>query len=119
MKYIISESRLEKLIYKFLTYQFEPHEEKTSNRYPNSIFWVKDNEVIVEIENSEKNNTSGPSQKIWVSAFIWDITSDMFSLDYDETKLVINHWLEEHYELGGLTTRLKKSNKYQWEGITL
>lgn len=119
MKYIISESRLNKIIYKFLTYQFEPHEEKASKNYPNSIFWVKNGEVIVEIENSKKMNTSGPSQKIWVSAFIWDITSDMFSLDYDETKSVINQWLEEHYEFGELATRLKKANKYQFQGITL
>jgi hypothetical protein len=119
MKYIISESRLNKIIYKFLTSKFEPHEEKPSKNYPNSIFWVKGDEVIVEIQNSKKKNTSGPSQKIWVSAYIWDVTSDMFSLDYDETKLLITHWLEEHYELGGLTTTIKKANKYQWNGITL
>lgn len=114
MKYIISESRLNKIIYKFLTYVFVPHEEKTSKNYPNSIFWVKDDEVVIEIENSKKNNASGPSQKIWVSDNIWDVTSNMFSLDYDETKSVINQWLEEHYELGGLTTRLIKANQHQW-----
>lgn len=119
MKYIISESRLNKIIYKFLTSKFEPHEEKTSKNYPNSIFWVKDDEVVVEIENSKKKNGSGPSQKIWVSDYIWDITSDMFSLDYDKTKLVITNWLEEHYYLGGLTTHLKKANKNQLKGITL
>lgn len=110
MKYIITESQYNRVIDKFLTRKFEPHEEKTSKEYPNSIFWVKDGKVILEIENSNK---------IWVLGSIWDLASDLFELDYDETKLVINHWLEEHYELGGLTTRIKKANKYQWERITL
>ena len=93
MKYIITESQYNKAIDKFITYQFEPHEEKTSKKFPNSIFWVKDGKVIAEIENSKR---------IWVLHSVWSSISDMFSLDYDGTSSVIKRWLEEHYKLGGL-----------------
>ena len=96
MKYIITESQYNKAIDKFITYQFEPHEEKTSNKFPNSIFWVKDGEVIAEIEKSKY---------FLVRDNIWNTISNMFSLEYDDTQSVIKNWLEEHYKLGGLTPR--------------
>jgi hypothetical protein len=94
MKYIITESQINKVIDKFITYQFEPHEVKKSSEYPDSIFWVKDGEVIVEIEDSDY---------FWVSPQIWENIRSMFSLKYSETQQVIRDWLEEHYKLGGLT----------------
>ena len=94
MKYIITESQHNKIIDKFITYQFEPHEEKKSSKYPDSIFWVKDDEIIIEIEDSDY---------FWVSPQIWRNIRSMFSLEYGETQQVISDWLEEHYKLGGLT----------------
>ena len=94
MKYIITESQYNKVIDKFITYQLEPHEEKTSKKYPNSIFWVNDGEIIAEIKKS---------RYFWVDYRIWRTISKMFSLEYDETQEVIKEWLEEHYELGSLT----------------
>jgi hypothetical protein len=94
MKYIITESQYNSAIDKFISYQFEPHEEKTSKEYPNSKFWIKDKQVIVEIENSKI---------FWVKYEIFDIISDMFSLEYEGTQELIKHWLEEHYNLGSLT----------------
>jgi hypothetical protein len=93
MKYIITESQYNKAIDKFITYQLEPHEEKTSKEYPNTIFWVKDGKVIVEIKKSGY---------FWVDSETWETISRMFSLDYDETIDVIGEWLEEHYKLGSL-----------------
>ena len=94
MKYIITESQYNNTIDKFITYMFEPHEEKRTKKYPDSIFWIKDGEVIVEIEKSEY---------FWVNYKIWNNITLMFSLEYDETQQVIKDWLEEHYKLGGLT----------------
>ena len=91
MKYIITESQYNKAIDKFITYQLEPHEEKTSKEHPDSIFWVKDGEVIVKIDKSKN---------FWVKIDIWEIISSMFSLGYNETQEVIKEWLEEHYDLG-------------------
>jgi uncharacterized membrane protein len=94
MKYIITESQYNKVIDKFITYHLEPHEEKTSKKYPDSIFWTKNGRIIVEIENSEY---------FWVIDDIWTNISSMFSLEYKETQEVIKYWLEEHYNLGSLT----------------
>ena len=94
MKYIITESQYNNTIDKFITYLLEPHEEKRTKKFPDSIFWVKDGKVITEIE---KPNF------FWVSPKIWRNISNMLSLEYDETQQVIKDWLEEHYKLGGLT----------------
>jgi len=95
MKYIITESQYSNAIDKFITYQFEQHEVKKSPIYPNSIFWIKDGEVIAEI-----NKNSG---YFWVDYQIWNTISSMFSMEYNETQRVMKDWLEEHYNLGGLT----------------
>ena len=97
MKYIITESQYNKVIDRFITYQLEPHEEKVNGDYPNSIFWVKDGEIIAEI-NKKKNI-------FWLYYKIWNQIELMFFLKEGETQEVIWYWLEEHYKLGGLTPR--------------
>ena len=93
MKYIITESQYGNTIDKFITYQFEPHEEKRTKKHSESIFWIKDGKVIAEILNSKY---------FWVNDQIWKNINVMFSLEYDETQQVIKEWLEEHYGLGSL-----------------
>ena len=94
MKYIITESQYGKTIDNFITNQLEPHKEKRTKKHSESIFWVKDGEVIAEILNSKY---------FWVNDQIWKNINVMFSLEYDETQQVIKEWLEEHYGLGGLS----------------
>ena len=94
MKYIITENQYNNSIDKFITYLLEPHEEIRIKKYPESIFWVKDSQIVVEIENSEY---------FYVNYKIWDNISSMFSLEYNQTQQVIKDWLEEHYKLGRLT----------------
>ena len=78
----------------FISYCFEPHEVKTNKDYPNSIFWIKNGVVIVQIRNSEY---------FWLHLDIWDSISRMFELDYNGTQSVIKEWLEQHHNLGELT----------------
>ena len=94
MKYLIKESQYNNAIDKFISHQFEPHKEIRTKKYPESIFWIKDGEVIAEIKELAF---------FWVSHQIWKNINVMFSLEYDETQQVIKDWLEEHYKLGGLT----------------
>ena len=110
MKYIITESQHNKIIDKFITYQFEPHEVKKSSEYPDSIFWVKDGEIIAEINNPKY---------FLVESQIWKVIRNMFSLEYSETQQVIRDWLEEHYKLGGLTPQLETGYTFgSWKYIT-
>ena len=106
MKYIITESQYNKTIDKFITYQFEPHEVKKSPKYPNSIFWIKDGEVIAEINEC--------SDYFWVDYQIWDTISSMFSMEYNEIQRVMKDWLEEHNKLGGLTPSSIQSAMNFW-----
>ena len=73
MKYIITEQKYNKAIDKFITYQLEPHEEKVSENHSDSIFWIKDGEIIAEVN------------KKWDYFFlhhvIWETISIMFSLE--------------------------------------
>jgi hypothetical protein len=93
MKIIITEQQYSKAIDKYLTYLFEPHEEKISKEDPHSIFWVKDGRIIAEIEKSKN---------FWINENIWDKISIMFSLKDIRIEQVIKEWLEEHYGLGRL-----------------
>ena len=94
MKVIITESQYNRAIDRFITYLLEPHEERTLEGYPNSIFWIKGGEVIVEIKKTGY---------FWLRYTTWIRISQMFGLDYYETQSVIKVWLEEHYNLGVLT----------------
>jgi hypothetical protein len=111
MKYIITESQYNKTIDKFISFQFEPHEVKKSSEYPDSIFWIKNGEVIAEINNPKY---------FWVESQIWNTISSMFSLKHSETQQVIKDWLEENYKLGGLTPWKISNTKLQsWKHIKL
>ena len=110
MKYIITESQYNNTIDKFITYIFEPHEEIRIKKYPDSIFWVKEGEVIAEILQSKY---------FYVSYQIWRSISVMFSLENDETQQVIKEWLEEHYKLGELTPTFASLDiRTGWKNIT-
>jgi hypothetical protein len=93
MKVIITESQYNRAIDQFITYLFEPHEEKTYDGHPDSIFWVKSGEVIAEIKNSGF---------FWLKYRTWMKISEMFSLNYDETISVIKMWLKQHYGFEGV-----------------
>ena len=109
MKYIITENQYSNTIDKFISYQFEPHEEKRTKKHPKSVFWVKDGEIIAEIEKSKD---------FFVSPQIWKNIMNMFSLEYVETQQVIKEWLEEHYKLGGLKPYEGfLEQKYRWKNI--
>ena len=51
MKVIITESQYNKAIDAYISYLLEPHEVITDKQFPDSIFWVKGNETIVQIED--------------------------------------------------------------------
>lgn len=94
MKYIITESQYNKAIDKFISSQFNNFEKKKNRKYRDSIFWVKNGEVIAEIKGSDF---------FYIKGDLWDLISKLFSLNDDEVKSSIKSWLDEHYDLGELT----------------
>ncbi len=109
MKVIITESQYNRAIDQFISYYLEPHEVRTSKKSPESIFWIKNGRVIVEIQNLTD---------FWVTKYIWYNISKMFSLNYEDTKLVITTWLQKYYELGNLTPKsISPQLRFIWKII--
>ena len=90
MKVIITESQYNRAIDFYISHVLEPHEVRTSEDFPDSIFWIKNEEAIVRIEDSEY---------FWLLNDIWKNISVTFNLDYKETQSVIRMWLEQHHNL--------------------
>jgi hypothetical protein len=103
MKIIITESQYNKAIDQFITFLLEPHEERITNKRPNSIFWAKGGVVIVEIENSKK---------FFLDINPWERIEEMFGLDYGETESAIEIWLERHYKMEKLNVEVCEFHKW-------
>ena len=97
MKYLITESQYNKAIDMFITYQMDPHKEDRDGEDGDSIFWIKDNEVIASVEETLGDGV------FYLYKTIWESISNMFSFDDEETQSAISIWLEKHYKLGNLT----------------
>ena len=98
MKIIITESQYDKAIDKYMTYKLEPHEERFSKRYHDSIFWVKGGEVIAQINNK--------LDLFWLHEDIWRSISMMRPMSGLEIQHSIKKWLEEHYGITDLSPRI-------------
>lgn len=94
MKILITESKLRKVQFKYLDFLFDGMYEVEQKKYPESRFWKKDDNVVLDLEESGD---------MWVYFKIWDNFSGLFSLDYDETQQVMKEWLEENLNLEGIT----------------
>ena len=94
MKYIITEEQNDRLKFEYLDYLFEGIYVVNSKKYPNSRFWKKDGEVIMELEESGE---------LWILYSIWGEISSVFSLDYKKTQKLIKEWVEKHLKLGDIT----------------
>lgn len=92
MKYIITEQQHNKIIDKFISFQFEPHDVEKSPKYPGTFFWKKDGETIVA-GNTESNN-------FWINPVIWESITTMFNMDGYESAQAIIKWLDDHYDFG-------------------
>lgn len=85
---------MRKLEFKYLDYLFEGMYEVESKRYPGSIFWKKDDDILIVLEKSGI---------MWVDNEILEDFSDTFSLGYDEAQQIIKEWLMKHLNLERIT----------------
>jgi hypothetical protein len=94
MKVIITENQNRKLQFNYLNYLFDGAYEFKSKKYSDSVFWKKNDRVILELDETGH---------LRVLRSIWDDASNMFSLDYDETQQLMKEWLEQNLKLRGIT----------------
>lgn len=91
MKYIITESKLRRVQFKYLDYLFEDIYEVKAPAYY-TIFFKKDNEIVFAFRTRRN--------MLEVSYTFWKDIEDMFSLDYYTTQDLMEEWAEQHLKLG-------------------
>ena len=92
MKYIITESKLRRVQFRYLDYLFEDMYELKAPAY-NTIFFKKDNETVFALRYRRDN-------KLDVAYTFWKDIEDTFSLDYYETQELMEEWAEQRLEVG-------------------
>ena len=100
MKYIITESKLNRAVFKWLNSEYGDLEQFEMEKYPNHIFFKKDGEFIFYY--NKKNGYVGISYDK-----IWSFLESFFELKYKEIQVLTKEWVEEHYKLGVTTTSWK------------
>ena len=99
MKYIITESQYNKAIDKFITSQFEPHEQEYPVDSPYSVYWIKNGKIIAEVKNK-----SNMPNLFRIDYSISSIIMNMFGLDgKNEVKTLVKEWYKKHYGIEDVT----------------
>ena len=81
------------MVFKYLNKFYGDLEEYTTDKRPDSVFFVKDDKVYME---REKN-------VLWVDYFtIWKNLENIFSLKDSEIQHIITKWVKETYKLRGI-----------------
>jgi hypothetical protein len=96
MKYVITESRLEKLAINWLNDNFGDLEPVQSEKYPNFIYYKKNNKVIFEYNKKYEKVSVGYDK-------IWSFFEHYFSMEYQQIQELIKLWVEERYNLSVTT----------------
>ena len=98
MKFIITESKLQKAALLWMNNNFSPDQLEVIEHpdYPNSIFYKKNGKVVMEQDKKNK--------EFWFSySQIWSFFKSFFSMEYKEIQGVLKIWLDEAFKLKGYT----------------
>ena len=99
MKYIITESKIEQVVIKYLNKLYGDLEEYRTDEYPDKVFFINSKKVYMEQELK--------NEMLWVDYdTIWKDLEDTFSLEYEDIQSIITKWAEETYKLRGVTPRI-------------
>ena len=98
MKFIITESKLQKAALLWMNNNFSPDQLEVveSPKYPNSISYKKNGIVVMEQDKKNKD--------FWFDYDeIWSFFESFFPMEYEEMQGVLKIWLEETFNLKGYT----------------
>jgi hypothetical protein len=99
MNIIINKPQLVRAVLLYLNKNFGSLMQKTSSKYPDSVFYVdSDNDVLMEYDKKTKI--------VWIHYDqIWSKIQSLFYLEYNDIQLIMKLWLEEAYNLKGVTPK--------------
>ena len=97
MKYIITENKLNNVVLRWMNNDFNPNEMEMvkSKKHPDSIFFMKNGEVVIEIEDSTGKYAWFDNNRIW------SVLESFFGLDYEQIKGILSYWMEESLKVHG------------------
>jgi hypothetical protein len=111
MKYIITESKLEQVIIKYLNKFYGNLEEYRTDLHPERLFFVRGKKVLMEL-NIENMRLEVDYDTIW------EDLETVFSIDYDDVENIIKKWVEETYNLRGVRPeRSVRSKPNRWKRL--
>ena len=98
----VNKHQLERVVIKWLNKYFGNLTPKTTKKYPELVSYVNpSNEVMMEYDKE--------TDRVYINYDeIWLKIESLFHLNYDDTKSVIRVWMEEYYNLEGVTP---------WKGV--
>ena len=98
MKFIITQNKLNNVALSWMNKNFSPNQLEivTSEKYPNSVFFKKDGEVVMEQDKKFKDFYFDYDE-------IWFFFESFFGMEYEQIREVLRYWLEETFKLEGYT----------------
>jgi len=102
MKVLITESKRDRLVIKWLNLEYGDLTPYEMEKHPNQIFFMKDEKIFFNY--NKKPGTVGISYDK-----IWSFLESFFGLEYEEIQDITKEWIEEHYKL-----RVTTSDKNYW-----
>jgi len=93
----VNKHQLERVVIKWLNKYYGDLTPKTTEKYPELVSYVNpSNEVMMEYDKE--------TERVYINYDeIWLKIESLFHLNYDDTKSVIRVWMEEYYNLEGVT----------------
>ena len=100
MKFLITESELNRFIVNYMNKMYHPDDLEIvhSEKYPESTFYKKDGEVVMEQDLKNRYFWFGYD-------IIWSYFIDDLGLKYQQVKEGLTIWLDETMNIRGLTPR--------------
>ena len=101
MKVVITESKRDRLVIKWLNDNYGDLIPYETSRSLNHIFFMKDDEVIFDYNKKNRD--------VYISYDkIWTFLESFFGMEYKEIQYLTKEWVGEHYKLRVGTTSSKK-----------
>ncbi len=97
----VNKDQLDRIVIKWLNTNFGNLTPKTTEKYPNSVYYVNsNNKIMMEYKDKIK--------EVWIDYYnLWLMAESLFHLEYDDIESIMKVWLEETYKLKWVTPYIK------------
>lgn len=106
----MSQSEKDEVIVNYLNREYGGLEKYTTDKYPDSIFFIRDEKVYMELD-SENMDLLVDYETIWKSL------EDLFKLEFFEIVRSIRKWVKETYGYEYFIPQPTKSSEMRWKDV--